>query len=94
MDSPLRCACPSCESCRRDVCEKLYEVRNAHGQIVALVCAECYETAISVVASVNRRFGACYNDGVCIAAPIGSPTYRSLDEAKAILARLDGSENA
>lgn len=91
MDSIACSEHPSCESCLDKAHERLYEVRNARGQIVALVCDRCYEAASAVVASVNRRFGAHYVDDVCMAGPIGSPSYRSLDEAKAILARLDGS---
>ena len=93
MDSSTCRECSPCESCLHKAHERLYEVRNARGQIVALVCARCYADASAVVASVNRRFGAHYVDDVCMAGPIGSPSYRSLDEAKAILARLDGSGN-
>ncbi len=93
MDSFARRALPSCESCLHEVQERLYEVRNARGQIVALACDRCYAAASAVVASVNRRFGAHYVDGVCVVGPIGSPSYRSLDEARLILSRLEESEN-
>ena len=93
MDSIACSEHPSCESCLDKAHERLYEVRNARGQIVALVCDRCYEAASAVVTSVSCRFGAHYVDGVCVAGPIGSPSYRSLDEAKAILSRLDGSGN-
>ena len=93
MDSSACSECPSCESCLQKAHEMLHEVRNARGQIVALVCDHCYTAASAVVASVNCRFGAHYVDDVCVAGPIGSPSYRSLDEAKAILARLDGPGN-
>lgn len=90
MDSSTRRECSPCESCLHESPEGLHEVRNARGQIVALVCDRCYEAASAVVASVNRRFGAHYVNDICMAGPIGSPSYRSLDEAKAILSRLDG----
>ncbi len=93
MDSSTRRECSPCESCLNEAPEGLHEVRNARGQIVALVCDRCYAAASAVVVSVNRRLGARYVDGVCVTGPIGSPSYRSLDEAKAILSRLDGPGN-
>ena len=71
----------ACSLCHQDRAS-LAEIRNNHGRPVGIVCEQCHPKARAIVNRVAGLCGAHVVDGRLMSSPIGSPDYRTLEEAR------------